>query len=82
MPFGISSVPEIFQAEIHHLLDGLPNVVVVMNNILVWGKTKEEHNYNLTLFLTHCRQHDLRLNLTNCTILQMEVRYLGHILTP
>nr|XP_054934281.1 uncharacterized protein LOC129388145 isoform X1 [Dermacentor andersoni] len=81
MPFGISSAPEIFQAAMHRLLDGLPSVAVVMDDILVWGKTKDEHDCNLTLVLTRCREHNLRLNLKKCTFLQAEVRYLGHILT-
>lgn len=81
MPFGISSAPEIFQAAMHRLLDGLPGVAVVMDDILVWGKTRDEHDCHLTLLLTRCREHNLRLNLKKCTFLQTEVRYLGHILT-
>lgn len=81
MPFGIASAPEIFQAAMHHVLEGLPNVAVVMDDILLWGKTKQEHDHSLQLLLTPCREQNLRLNLKKCFFLQREVRYLGHVLS-
>ncbi|XP_049518654.1 uncharacterized protein LOC119439980 [Dermacentor silvarum] len=81
MPFGIASAPEIFQAAMHRVLEGLPNVAVVMDDILLWGKTKQEHDHSLQLLLTRCREQNLRLNLKKCFFLQREVRYLGHVLS-
>nr|XP_037283835.1 uncharacterized protein LOC119176582 [Rhipicephalus microplus] len=81
MPFGIASSPEIFQAAMQRVLEGLANVAVVMDDILVWGQTKQEHDYNLQLLLARCREQNLRLNLKKCFFLQREVRYLGHVLT-
>ncbi|XP_049275894.1 uncharacterized protein LOC125760177 [Rhipicephalus sanguineus] len=81
MPFGIASAPEIFQAAMHRILEGLPCVVVIMDDILLWGRTKEEHDHNLSLLLLRCRENNLKLNLKKCTFLQPEVRYLGHILS-
>lgn len=52
-----------------------------MDDILVWGKTKEEHDGNLTAVLTRCRESHLSLNLKKCVFLQAEVRYLGHVFT-
>ncbi|XP_050044874.2 uncharacterized protein [Dermacentor andersoni] len=54
---------------------------VVMDDILLWGKTKQEHDHNLQLLLTRCREQNLRLNLKKCFFLQREVRYLGHVLS-
>lgn len=81
MPFGIASAPEIFQAAMHRLLEGLSGVAVVMDDILVWGTTKEEHDNNLTGVLARCREHNLRLNSQKCVFLQEQVRYLGHVFT-
>ncbi|XP_077561943.1 uncharacterized protein LOC144178178 isoform X2 [Haemaphysalis longicornis] len=81
MPFGIASAPEIFQAAMHRLLEGLSGVAVVMDDILVWGTTKEEHDNNLTGVLARCREHNLRLNSQKCAFLQEQVRYLGHAFT-
>ncbi|XP_037528824.1 uncharacterized protein LOC119406048 isoform X1 [Rhipicephalus sanguineus] len=81
MPFGIASAPEIFQAAMHRLLEGLSGVAVVMDDIFVWGTTKEEHDNNLTGVLARCREHNLRLNSQKCVFLQEQVRYLGHVFT-
>lgn len=43
MPFGISSAPGIFQRIMESLLQGIPHVVVYLDDILVAGASKEEH---------------------------------------
>ena len=40
LPFGISSAPEIFQRTIENILQGIPNVVVYIDDILITGKTE------------------------------------------
>ncbi|XP_040355119.2 uncharacterized protein LOC115313654 isoform X1 [Ixodes scapularis] len=65
----------------HGVLEGLKNVAVVMDDILVWGTTIQEHDANLKNLLERCERHDLKLNLKKCHFLQDQVRYLGHILT-
>ncbi|XP_037571213.2 uncharacterized protein LOC119453257 [Dermacentor silvarum] len=65
----------------HRVLEGLSCVAVVMDDVLVWGRTKDEHDYSLKLVLSRCQQHNLRLNPKKSAFLQPEVRYLGHILT-
>ena len=47
LPFGISSAPEIFQRVIENLLQGIPNVVVYLDDILVTGSSEEQHLTNL-----------------------------------
>ncbi|XP_075738789.1 uncharacterized protein K02A2.6 isoform X3 [Rhipicephalus microplus] len=81
MPFGISSAPEIFQRAMHRVLEGLEGVAVVMDDILVWGRSREQHDANLEHVLRRCREYKLKLNRKKCRFLQESVRYLGHILT-
>ena len=38
MPFGISSAPEKFQCRIHTVLQGLPGVEVIADDILMYGR--------------------------------------------
>ena len=47
LPFGISSAPEHFQRRMHSLLEGLDGVVCVLDDILVFGRTKHEHDSRL-----------------------------------
>ena len=43
LPFGISSAPAIFQRVMETLLQGIPNVSIYIDDILVTGRMQEEH---------------------------------------
>ena len=47
LPFGISSAPEHFQRRMNELLQGLPGVLCQMDDILVFGKDRVEHDQRL-----------------------------------
>ncbi|XP_075560013.1 uncharacterized protein LOC142591589 [Dermacentor variabilis] len=65
----------------HEVVGSLAGVAVVMDDILVWGKTRQEHDTNLTALLERCRERNLKLNKKKCQFLQASVRYMGHLLT-
>ncbi len=46
MPYGISTGSEVFQRSIEQLFAGLPCEIVV-DDILIWGRTHEEHDDRL-----------------------------------
>ena len=47
LPFGVSSYPGIFQRIIEQLLQNIPMTVVYLDDMLVTGRTHEEHDRNL-----------------------------------
>lgn len=47
MPFGITSAPEDFQKRMAEISDGLQGVVHLIDNVLVYGATKHEHDERL-----------------------------------
>jgi hypothetical protein len=47
MPFGIHSAQEVFHKRINHLFEDLEGVETDIDDILVWGKTIEEHDQRL-----------------------------------
>lgn len=53
LPFGITSASEIFQREMSTLLRKHKGTVVVMDDILVYGKDKAEHDRNLKEVTDH-----------------------------
>ena len=48
LPFGITSAPEHFQRRMSELLQDLEGVVCLIDDILIYGKTREEHDARLT----------------------------------
>lgn len=78
MPFGILTAPETFQRAMHKVLQDLEGIEVVMDDILVWGSTKAEHDEHLQKLLDRCRNVNLKLNLKKC-FFRKEVRYLGQM---
>ena len=44
LPFGILSAPEYFQRRMHSVLEVLPGVLCIMDDILIFGTTRQEHN--------------------------------------
>ena len=47
LPFGVSSAPALFQHTMETLLQGLPQVCVYLDDILVTGRSHKEHMANL-----------------------------------
>ena len=81
LPFGISSAPEIFQRLMTELLSGHEGVVVVMDDILVYGADEEEHNRRLNAVLQTIRRSGLKLNKAKCQFNKSEIGYFGHIIS-
>ncbi|KAL7852791.1 hypothetical protein SRHO_G00185760 [Serrasalmus rhombeus] len=74
LPFGITSAPEIFQREMSTLLREHKGTVVVMDDILVSGKTKAEHDNNLKALMQTIKASGLKLNKDKCHFAQPELR--------
>jgi hypothetical protein len=80
LPFGIASAPAMFQQTMEKILQGLPMVVVYIDDILISGHTNEEHLENLEKVLQRLQQYGLRLKREKCFFLQSSVEYLGYII--
>ena len=62
LPFGISSAPEIFQRLMSDLLRGKEGTKVIMDDILVHGKSIVEHDVRLESILDTVKESGLKLN--------------------
>ena len=62
------------------LLGDLPGVETDIDDILVWGKSKEEHDQRLKAVLRRCEEINLTLNKDKCKFGVPEVTYIGHTL--
>ncbi|KAI5725500.1 hypothetical protein M8J77_016303 [Diaphorina citri] len=82
LPFGIKSAPEFFQKKLSSILVGLRNVIVHMDDILVWGTNISDHNICLQQVMERLRQHGVTLNGEKSVFYQTSVDYLGHTISP
>ena len=78
LPFGVSSAPAVFQKAMDTILQGLPQVICYLDDILVTGSTPQEHLQNLAVVLERLSQHGIRLKEKKCSFMQDSVDYLGH----
>ena len=78
LPFGITSAPEIFQRLMNDLLRELPGVVLYMDDILVFGSNKAEHDQRLNRVMTAIENSGLKLNRKKCEFTVSKLEFLGH----
>ena len=81
LPFGVSSAPGIFQRTMENLLQGIPHVVVRIDDILVSGKDELNHLANLEKVLSRLSSAGLRLRLDKCLFMQSSITYCGYVIT-
>ena len=79
--FGINAASEIFQNAVEEILEGLPGCRNISDDIIVFGRTQQEHDENLRGVLERLQQHDVRLNKDKCSFSKSEVKFYGHILS-
>ena len=60
------------------ILQGVPNTLCYIDDILVTGRSDTEHLKNLEEVLSRLQKYGLRLKREKCAFLQNSVEYLGH----
>lgn len=83
MPFGLVNAPATFQRLMEIVLAGLARdcCLVYLDDVVVLGKTMDEHQDNLTKVFSRLREAGLKLKPKKCRLTQQEVEYLGHLVT-
>ena len=83
MPFGLCNAPATFERLMECVLSGLPpNVALVyIDDILVSGRTFQEHLNNLRNVFQRLHKANLKLSPNKCYLLQKQVKYLGHVVS-
>ena len=64
--FGISSAPELFQSRMNRILKGLEGNLCHMDNVLIYGADKAEHDSRLRAVLERLQTAGVTLNAQKC----------------
>jgi hypothetical protein len=77
--FEVNAASEIFQNALEEILSGLQGCKNLSDDIIVYGKTQEDHDKNLHATLKRLKEMNVRLNKSKCKFSQAEISFYGHI---
>ena len=77
MPFGLKMSQDVFQTKIDQTFEGCEGVAGIADDIVVFGKTIEEHDRNMHGMLERCQGTGLKLNPEKCFVKQEKIRFYG-----
>ena len=78
---GLKGCPAAFQRLMDTVLKDVKNCLIYIDDILCYGKSKQEAIDTFAKVLARIRKYGLKINLSKCLFLQDETPYLGHVLT-
>ena len=83
MPFRLKNAPATFQKLMVDVLRGLSQEVCMdyIDDILVVGKSTDEHLVNLRTVLQRLCEVDLKLKPSKCNLFKTKVKYLGFVVS-
>ena len=83
MPFGLCNAPATFQRLMDSVLAGLQwtSCLVYVDDIIIPGKTFDDHLHNLHSVLLRLREANLKLQPPKCIFARKSVSFLGHIIS-
>ena len=83
LSFGLTNAPACFMRAMHLILRGLcwSDCLVYLDDIIVFGRTLQEHRERLSLVLSRLTEAGLKINPKKCKLLCEQVVVLGHVVS-
>lgn len=83
MPQGISGAPATFQRVMERTVGDMNflEVLVYLDDLIVFGNTLEEHEERLLKVLDRLKEEGLKLSLDKCQFGRTSVTYVGHVVS-
>lgn len=81
LPFGISCAPEHFVSKYAQVLRNIPNVTSHVDDVLIYGHSKEEHDSTLNEVLKRLSDEGITINQKKSVFGVTVINWLGHVLS-
>lgn len=81
LTMGVSSAPECFQYTIQKVFNGIPGVLNMTDDIVVFGKDQAEHKERLMKAMDRLSSCGLTLSEDKCKFGVSSIKFLGHIIS-
>jgi hypothetical protein len=83
VPFGLSNAPSVFMCLMNGVFrEYMDNFLIVfLDDILVYSKSKEEHEKHLRMVLQVLTEHKLYAKLCKCIFYEKKIHYFRHIIS-
>ena len=78
LAFGLCSAPASWQKMLDYVLRDIQNIYIYLDDILVWAKSKQEHDRTLEKVFQRLSDNDMALSIEKCVFNKPEVEYLGY----
>ena len=79
VPFGLKNAVACCTRVLSEVFKDIPNVIIYLDDVLVIGGTKAEHDEALLAVFRAIEKFNLSLNLKKCMFNQTSICYLGHV---
>ena len=79
--FGISAAPEKYQQVIAQVFNDCDGVQNISDDIVVYGRDKQEHDQRLKRVMERLKEVGLTLNPDKCEFAMQKITFMGHVLS-
>ena len=83
MPFGVTNAPAVFMEYMNRICNAYLDqfVVIVIDDILIYPRTPQEHGEHLRIVLSVLHDKQLLAKLSKSEFWMTEVKFLGHVIS-
>ncbi|XP_053698986.1 uncharacterized protein LOC128745955 [Sabethes cyaneus] len=76
--FGVNCAPEIFQREMVRLFANIKNVIIYIDDILIFAENLKKLQQTVSQVLQILQDNNLTLNVAKCEYNKTSIKFLGH----